>query len=50
MAPKISSAMMFVRLIEIAARRLSTADWPLENLPANREPAFRFPLSGVGRY
>jgi len=33
MAPKISSAMMFVRLIGIAIRRLSIADWPLDNSP-----------------
>jgi hypothetical protein len=50
MAPKISSAMMFVRLIEIASRRLPIAGWPLDNLSADRERAFRFPLSGVGRY
>jgi hypothetical protein len=35
MAPKISSAMMFVRLIGIANRRLSIADWPLDNSPAD---------------
>jgi hypothetical protein len=41
---------MFVRLIEIAARRLPIADWPLDNFSADREQAFQFPLSGVGRY
>jgi hypothetical protein len=31
MAPKISSAMMFVRLIAIGDCRLPIADWPLDN-------------------
>jgi hypothetical protein len=35
MAPKISSAMIFVRLIGFADRRLPVAYWPLDNSPAD---------------
>jgi hypothetical protein len=35
MAPKISSAMMFVRLIKISDGRVPIADWPLDNSPAD---------------
>jgi hypothetical protein len=35
MAPKISSAMMFVRLIGTGDCRLPIADWPLDHSPAD---------------
>jgi hypothetical protein len=35
MAPKISSAMMFVRLIGIGDCGLPIANWPLDNSPAD---------------